>query len=91
VALVRTDFSEERIASITRVEKISELVTANAVPRSLILCILVMESIIFFETSVLTSAIRHHIPEDDILQLACVLYAKVGTKISQPVVVAQSV
>jgi hypothetical protein len=47
LALVRTDVSEERIISIIRVERISEvvstvlqlLVTANVVPSSLILSI----------------------------------------------------
>jgi hypothetical protein len=43
------------------------LVTANVVPSSLILFILMMEAIGFFETSILIRATRYHIPEDDIL------------------------
>jgi hypothetical protein len=45
VALVRTDVSVERTASIIRAKRISELVTKSA-------------------TSVLTRAVRRHIPED---------------------------
>jgi hypothetical protein len=44
VALVITDVSEERIASIIRVAQQS-LVTANFFPRSLILSILMMEAV----------------------------------------------
>jgi hypothetical protein len=43
VAHVRTDISEERIASIIRVEGISELVNANVVPCSPILVTLISE------------------------------------------------
>jgi hypothetical protein len=73
VALVRTDVSEKRIASIIKVKRISKLrttlgVTATAVPNMLILFILVMEAILFSETSVLIRATRRLIPEDDILQ-----------------------
>jgi hypothetical protein len=69
VALERTDVSEERIASMIRV-KISVLplpVTANLVPNSLILFILMMKATRSFETSVLTRATRHHIPKDGII------------------------
>jgi hypothetical protein len=74
VALVKTDGSEERIASIIRADRISELgsalgilVTANTVPSSLILSALMMEAIRSYETHLLTRATRRHIPEDDIL------------------------
>jgi hypothetical protein len=59
VALGRTDVSEKRVASIIRVKRIRViqlLVTANVVPSSLILFILMMEDTNFSETSVLTRA-----------------------------------
>jgi hypothetical protein len=52
------------------------LVAANVVPRLLILFTLIMEAIIFFETSVLTRATWHHIPEDGILQLVSGWYGR---------------
>jgi hypothetical protein len=61
VILVRTDISEERIASIIRVA-----VTAN-VPGSPILVTLTMKAIPFSETSVCTGATWHKIQEDGIL------------------------
>jgi hypothetical protein len=77
VALVKTDVSEERIASIVRVTRIGEvgtktyvlqlLVTAN-VPSSPILVTLLMEALSSSETAVLTRAIRRNIPEDGILR-----------------------
>jgi hypothetical protein len=68
VTLVRTDVSEERIASIIGVTRIGELgttlamsvlwllVTANVVPSSLILVTQMMEAIRSSETSVITRA-----------------------------------
>jgi hypothetical protein len=66
VALVRSDVSEKRIASITRMTRISELgttlkvktliVTANVVPSSLILFMLMMEATRSSETTILARA-----------------------------------
>jgi hypothetical protein len=53
---------DELFCSVLRV-----LVTANVVPISPILFILMIEAIRSFETSVLTRAICHNIPEDGIL------------------------
>jgi hypothetical protein len=47
------------------------LVTANAVPSSLIIGALMMEAIHSFETSVLTRAARRNVLEDDILHSHC--------------------
>jgi hypothetical protein len=47
VALARTEISEERIASIIRMERISAQVTATVVPSSLILSTLMMEAMFF--------------------------------------------
>jgi hypothetical protein len=47
-------------------------VTANIVPSSPILIILMMEAISFFETSFPTRATRHNIPEDGILDSAVI-------------------
>jgi hypothetical protein len=65
VTLVRADVSEERIASIIRVFLRSVLrlpVTANVVPSSRILFMLMKEA-------VLKRAARRHIPEDGIFKL----------------------
>jgi hypothetical protein len=81
-ALVRTDVAEELGASIIRVTRIGEigttlavtsnrrtrfLVTANVVPSSPILVILMMEAPSSPETSVLIRATWRNIPEDAIL------------------------
>jgi hypothetical protein len=70
VALVRTDVSEELIASFIRVTRIGEiplvflrsvrrlLVTATVVPSSPILVTLMMEALSSSDTSVLTNATR---------------------------------
>jgi hypothetical protein len=85
VARVRTDVSEERIASIIRVRRIGKLgttlavlwllVTAN-IPSSLILVTLMMEAIHSSETSVLTRATWCHISEDGFLQCQISLYSQ---------------
>jgi hypothetical protein len=73
LALVSTDVSEEVIASITRVKRISELGTMLAVTSnrstlrssiviSLIIFNLMMEAIHSSKTSVLTTAKQYHIP-----------------------------
>jgi hypothetical protein len=81
MAPVRTDVSEERIASIMMVTRISELgttlavllccallllVTPNVVPSSPIIS-LMMEAICSSEMSVLTRVILNNIQEDGIL------------------------
>jgi hypothetical protein len=67
VALVRTDASEERCASIIRVTRIGELGTLANFPSSPILVTLLMEALLSYETSVLTRATQCNIPEDAIL------------------------
>jgi hypothetical protein len=77
VAVVRNDVSEDLNSSIIRVTRIDELgtytqvflrcvllVTANVVPSSSILVTLMMEALSSTETSVLTRATLHNIPED---------------------------
>jgi hypothetical protein len=66
MALVRTDVSEERRASIVMETRSGELGTTLAVTSSPILVTL-MKAIFSPKTSVLTRAIRRNIPEDCIL------------------------
>jgi hypothetical protein len=79
VGLVKIDISEKRIASVVRVEIISELgttlavtsklkhtLTANVVYSSLILSTLKSGAKFFSETSILTRTTWHHIPGDGI-------------------------
>jgi hypothetical protein len=78
VALVRTDASEKRIAFIIRVTRFVDLlflrsvlrlaVIVNIVTSSPILVILIMETILFSKTSVLTRATRRNIKQDGILR-----------------------
>jgi hypothetical protein len=80
MALATTDVSEEHIASIIKVTRISEikttlflrnerrlLVRANVVPSSPILLTLIMETLRSSETSVLARATLRNIPEGGIL------------------------
>jgi hypothetical protein len=73
MTLVRTNVSEERIATINMVTRIGELGTSlgirlivniNVAPSSLILITLMMEAIRSSECLVLTRAILCYIPED---------------------------
>jgi hypothetical protein len=78
VNIVRTDVSEEYVASIFRIEGLtisvsttvwsSVLINVDAVPISLILSLLKMVRR-SSETSVQTRPIPRHIPEDGILQV----------------------
>jgi hypothetical protein len=71
VALVRTDDSEERIASMIRVERMSELATTLAVIKnfanvlgSVISSTLKMEATRYSEEQMLTGPTRRYIQED---------------------------
>jgi hypothetical protein len=68
VALVRTDVSEERIASIIRVTRINNLLKTLALTSSPILVTLMMEAKSYYETSVLTKVTRRGISGDGILR-----------------------
>jgi hypothetical protein len=77
VALVRTDVSEERAASIIRVERSSEpgttlaltcsvlqsLDSDDVIASSLVIFALMMEAIHFSETSILTRTTQCHVQE----------------------------
>jgi hypothetical protein len=67
MALVRTNVSEEHIASILMVTRIDKLGTTLAVTRLPSLSTLMLEPIRSSEASVLTRAIRHNFPEGGIL------------------------
>jgi hypothetical protein len=69
VVFVKTDVSEERVASILRLERISKLGTLiGNVPSSLFLSTLKMEATRSSETSAQRRPNRHNISEDRILQ-----------------------
>jgi hypothetical protein len=72
VALITNDLSEERVATIIRAKRVSELatalaVTSNNLPSKMIRFTLILETLRSPETSVLTRAIWSHILEDGII------------------------
>jgi hypothetical protein len=66
-ALLRTDVSEERIASLIVFLRSVLLLLATVVPSSPIIAILMMEAMRSSDTWVLTMAKRRNIPGDGIL------------------------
>jgi hypothetical protein len=70
VALLGTEVSEEISASIIR-NVSRKLLTANVIPSSRVLAILMMEALCSSETSFLKRATGGIIPEDDILHSHC--------------------
>jgi hypothetical protein len=75
VGLARTDVSEECVASIFKVERISKLGTASEVTSRLLLIIstLKIEAKRSYETLVLARPTLRHIPDDSILHRLGVL------------------
>jgi hypothetical protein len=67
VALVTTEVLEKRIATIIRVTRIGELVTANVFASLPILVTLMIEAIWSYEAPVIARATQCNIPEDCIL------------------------
>jgi hypothetical protein len=70
VDLMRTDVSEDFIASLIRITRIGELrllVVAKVVLSSSILVTLMMEATRSSETSILTRITRRNMPQDDIV------------------------
>jgi hypothetical protein len=56
------------------------LVTGNVVSIPPILVTVMMEAVLSFETSVLTIATQHNIPEDDILHISANLFTGLTCK-----------